>query len=729
MAGGPRGGGDARADVGARGDGRDTERDEREGRSRLSRRRFLRLSLAASTGLVATGCGFGAQPTARRTIPAAATVSRSAPDGPAQRPTVDGSVGLALDRLGGDAWTWEKHVTGRVVHPERFRSVRVTVGDRSVPARVHGGRFDAAVPLRPGENELSAVGEHQDGRQYASTPVVYGLRLAGRPAARIGAALEGGRIVMDGRGSRPAEGTPSPIASYAWSARAGNPAALALEGAEGARVSISVPEEDGEYYVTLSVEDEAGRRDASTAYFVVEGGAPRLPDLRTEHPAWVDDAVVYGVISRAFGPEGLRDVTRRLDALKDLGVTALWLAPINASTAGFGYEVTDYFALRPDDGGGTDEDFRALVREAHRHGIRVLMDFVPNHSSVEHPYFLDAEEHGERSAYYDYYARDEFGNYTYYFEYDHLANLNYDNPEVRRWMLEAFSYWVREFDVDGFRVDIAWGIREREPEYWLGWRRELQRIKPDLLLIAEAPGRDPYYYTEGYDAAYDWAEEYGPEYDWYADLGQWAWETVFDLEDEIPARLHTALTNDGRGFHPDALLFRFLNNNDTGPRFVSNHGPDLTRVAAALLLTLPGIPCVYTGDEVGAEFEPYDEGCCIDWEDDKYGFREHYARLIALRHRLPALRSRRWTHAPAKPTDRVYAYIRALDAARDPALVVLNWRAEDADAEIRLPEEFRALGRDGTLRDALSGEGIRVRGGETLTVPVPGYSALVLVEG
>ncbi|MBD0329569.1 MAG: alpha-amylase, partial [Thermoleophilia bacterium] len=297
-------------------------------------------------------------------------------------------------------------------------------------------------------------------------------------------------------------------------------------------------------------------------------------------PRWVDEAVVYGVIPNRFGDAGgFTDVTARLDDLAELGVTALWLSPINASPEGdFGYAVTDYFALREDY--GTEADFRELVREAHRRGIRVLMDFVPNHTSAAHPYHRDAAVHGRASRYWDFYDRDTGGTITHYFDWAHLPNLNYANPEVRAMIHEAFAYWVREFDVDGFRVDVAWGVKERAPEFWPEWRARLKAIKPDLFLLAEASARDPYYFEHGFDAAYDWTQE----------LGHWAWEGVWDAPSprELVDALDAALSH----HLPDRPVFRFLNNNDTGASFVGRHGTDLTRVASAALLTLPGIPLV-----------------------------------------------------------------------------------------------------------------------------------------
>ena len=113
-------------------------------------------------------------------------------------------------------------------------------------------------------------------------------------------------------------------------------------------------------------------------------------------------------------------------------------------------------------------------------------------------------------------------------------------------MIEAFGYWVREFDVDGFRVDVAWGIRERNPDFWSEWRRALKRIKPDLLLLAEATAREPYYFDNGFDAAYDWT--YRP--------GGWAWEIIWSAYKYrlLSYNLTEALTNRPEGFHPDALI-------------------------------------------------------------------------------------------------------------------------------------------------------------------------------
>jgi glycosidase len=360
--------------------------------------------------------------------------------------------------------------------------------------------------------------------------------------------------------------------------------------------------------VSLRVLDEEGREDTSTFYFVVEDGQARIPEYDTEHPAWIDTAVVYGIVPFLFGSPAFQAIGNRLDDLANLGINAIWLAPVNVHPADdYGYHVEDYFELDP--AYGAKEDFRDLIQAAHQRGIRVLMDFVPNHTADTHPYFLDAERRGSDSPYWDFYDRDASGSPTHALpQWDDLPNLNFDNPEVRRMTIEAFSYWVREFDVDGFRVDAAWAIKERRPDFWLEWRRALKRIKPDLMLLAEATARDEYYFENGFDVGYDWT----------ARPGGWAWEPVWNAYKYrlLAYNMISVLTNRPDGYPPDALVFRFINNNDTGRRFITRHGEGVARVATAMLLTLPGIPCIYTGDEYGLEFEPYQRIEPLEFEVD-----------------------------------------------------------------------------------------------------------------
>jgi cyclomaltodextrinase len=688
----------------------------------LSRRGFLRLCVVAAGSAIAAACQKALQNIATETV-GTSTVS----------PSPEPGVKVSLTGADQDAWTWVKPV--KVGVEGECESVVVYVNGREFEAWRDGEYFTAEVNLSEGENLVNAVCRQRGGEEIRSNMLDYTERLRQVPKAVIQIALDGERIILDGGKSQPSEGDGSRIVNHIWVEQLGNPTRLMIAGVPGLKsrpfvdevssqtlilLSPTSPPVDGEYYVQLKVNDDNGREDRAGIYFVVEQGRPRIPDYDRENPAWVETAVVYGIIPGKFGQPAFRAITERLDYLADLGVNALWLAPINVSPSGdYGYAVVDYFELNP--GYGTKEDFQRLVQEAHARRIRVLMDFVPNHSSAQHPYFLSAQAGSPGSPYRDFYDRDAAGNPTHYFDWTHLPNLNYENPEVRRWMIEAFSYWVREFDVDGFRVDVAWGIRERRPDFWPEWRRELKRIKPDLLLLAEASARDPYYFDNGYDAAYDWTDA----------LGIWAWKVVWETYKYrlLAYNLTYALTNRPDGFHPDALIFRFLNNNDTGKRFITKHGEGVTRVATALLLTLPGIPCIYTGDELGEEFHPYQDPGPLSWIERAPGLREYHKKLLGIRHALPSMHSRLWTPLPleAAPDQVAYAYLRYHDEYEDPVLVLLNFNPEPTELAFSLPESFSALSEVATLEDLFNGERVTVGATDgSMKVAIPGYGVRIL---
>jgi hypothetical protein len=208
----------------------------------------------------------------------------------------------------------------------------------------------------------------------------------------IGIALQDGRIRLHGKDSVPAEDGWASINHWFWSARSGNPSALQTEAGElteevdSPEISVLPSDTDGEYYIQLRVMDNAGREDTSAIYFVVENGQPRIPDYDHENPAWVENTIVYGVVPFLFGAPAFQAIRERLDNLADLGINALWLAPINVHPADdYGYAVEDYFGLDP--AYGSEEDFHNLVQAAHDRGIRVLMDFVPNHTLTRTPIF------------------------------------------------------------------------------------------------------------------------------------------------------------------------------------------------------------------------------------------------------------------------------------------------------------------------------------------------------
>ena len=628
---------------------------------------------------------------------------------------------IRFDTRGGDAFSWSKVVRGDA----ECTGVVLEVNGDPIDASVEkeGSRFRARIPLAPGENEVIAACESANGERELSQPLVFRGRLEERPSAVISVSVKGDTVTLNGSRSRATEPDGSRVTRYVWTPAERHPARLTtvtgqtFETVTGPRLRLRAPERDGEYYVTLEVSDAEGRKDASTTYFVVEGGRARPVDMMREHPAWIDRATIYAPIAQLWGNGGSRSVTRRLAYLKRLGVDALWLwPPATQRATGEEYAITDYFELDPS--WGPEGAFKDMVDEAHRLGLHVMIDFVPNHMSNESPYFQDTEEHGQASAYWDFFDRRPNGEPTHYFDWTHLPNLNYDDREVRNMIVEAFSYWVRDFGIDGFRVDAAWGVKRRRPDFWAPWRRELKRINPDLLLIAEAPAVDPYYFANGFDVAYDWTHS----------PGQWAWTSAFDFPEETGALLAPAISNNERGYSADAVVMRFLNNNDTGIRFVDQHGPEMTRVAATLQFTVPGIPALFAGDEIGASYEPYSNLTPIVWRD-RFGVRPLYERLIALKHRVPALSSRD-VDVLDVDTNSVLAYVRPAVDDGGPVLVVLNFGREARVEISRAPSLDDTLPPTGAMRDLVTGRRVQldVRG-DALSIPMDALSSLVLVPG
>jgi cyclomaltodextrinase len=633
--------------------------------------------------------------------------------------------GILILGTDSDVWAWERTIEGKYYCPGEVQSITVEVNGNSVTAKWQAGEFEATIPLDDGINEVVAVCQLSDGTEYRSNTLTLTQKLVDKPRAQVDIQVTDRGILLTGANSQVGHGG-SPITQYVWEiSPRENPGSLYLVGskepleqAEGSTLKLESPTIDGEYYITMTAIDQQGRKDSSRTYFVARDGKPQVANFDKEQPNWVKSLVIYGVMPHYFGLEGLKSVIERLDYLQELGVNALWISPIyDTFYGGHGYDVRDYFSVRSDF--GTIDDLKELVKEAHARGIKVLLDFVPNHTSSAHRYMQDALEHGESSSYYGFYDRDDNGNPTHYFDWQNLPNLNYDNPEVWNWIMEAFSYWIRECDIDGFRVDACWGVQYRRPDFWPKWRREMKRIKADLLLIAEASARDEYNYTHGFDAAYDWTSE----------LGHWSMEKVFEEKGKIGERLHKALTNNGKGYHEDAILVRFLENNDTGPRFITRYGLEMTRVAATMLLTLPGIPIVYTGQEDGEEFEPYKYAWPLLWWDE-HGLRQHYQELIRLRRGERALHGELWEPAESSADGDFYGYWRYDEKKDAIALVLLNFSDEYRELKATLPqgaseELLGALWQD--ARPGKSGQCRVCQESRSLGVTLEPWDQLILI--
>lgn len=445
-------------------------------------------------------------------------------------------------------------------------------------------------------------------------------------------------------------------------------------------------------------------------------------------PDWLRQAVIYQVFVDRFAPgqgrawrEGqsldgfwggtLRGVTEALPYLASLGVTCLWLSPIFPSPTHHGYDATDYVAIEPRL--GTENDLRALIAAAHERGMRVLLDFVANHLSNQHPAFLRARDDPaspERS----WFTIGADGTYRSFFDVATMPQLDTDDPDARAMLIDAARYWL-ERGVDGFRLDYANGPSHA---FWAAFRRATRAVAPESVTIGEV--------VESAAVQRSYAGRVDGTLDFLL-LQQLRAFLAFDLID--PLAFHRFLTRHLAYFPADFALPTFLDNHDMN-RFLWVARGDTRRLKLASLLqfTLPGPPIIYYGSEAGANQShdlEYPDGSRrmeesrvpMPWGDEQDAdLLRFYRRLIAWRRaHLPLLRGERtlwrWN------ADGVYAA--TIGAG---LLLVLN----RADSELRHAVPASAGLALTTSDDAhLAGKTLRVPpyGGVIMTLVPAGTSA------
>jgi GH15 family glucan-1,4-alpha-glucosidase/glycosidase len=384
-------------------------------------------------------------------------------------------------------------------------------------------------------------------------------------------------------------------------------------------------------------------------------GLCAVSNLFAQRPVqdWVRDGVIYEIYPRAFSQHGnFNGITARLDELKDLGVTIIWLMPIHPigqekkkGTIGSPYAVRDYYAINPDY--GSADDLKRLVREAHARGMKVIIDIVANHTSwdsvlMKHPEF---------------YKRDAKGNITYPYDWYDIAALNYNNQELRRYMHDMLKYWLREFDLDGFRCDVA---GEVPTDFWETARLALEDVKPDILMLAEAHKAE--LQVKAFDLDYSW-----PLHSALTDV----------LQGRAPAsRLRAEWEKELREWPAGALHMRFSDNHDER-RAITRFGEPAALAASAFVFMLDGVPMIYNGMEIGDTTESgapaLFEKLPIFWmfEQRRPEFRKFYKQLMTFRRRSKALRRGSLEWLRNSDESRIVSFARR--AAEEEVSVAINF--------------------------------------------------------
>lgn len=354
-----------------------------------------------------------------------------------------------------------------------------------------------------------------------------------------------------------------------------------------------------------------------------------------------DNAITYEIFVQSFADsnsDGIGDIpgmTAKLDYLSDLGIEAIWLMPIHESPSYHKYDVVDYKSIHPDY--GALDDFRVFLKEAHDRGIKVIIDFIINHSSDKHPWFLESSK-GKDNPYRDYYIwqkedviKDEIakselshdsGNITqwhraggneelyYGFFTGQMPDLNYDNPKVFEEIVEIGRFWLEDIGVDGLRMDAAKHIfRDHRAadnhRFWVQFKEAMQAIKPDVYIVGEvwADAKTTNPFSKGLPSLFNF-------------------DLAFSISQTLKSGVvssssvsgHSHVVSEDSSFVKTLIqnqqLFKNTNPEYVDAIFLSNH--DQNRIAsvldnrknkikqaAAILLTLPGKPFIYYGEELG----------------------------------------------------------------------------------------------------------------------------------
>ncbi|QPC46043.1 glycoside hydrolase family 13 protein [Mangrovibacillus cuniculi] len=375
-------------------------------------------------------------------------------------------------------------------------------------------------------------------------------------------------------------------------------------------------------------------------------------------PEWVKDTVWYQIFPERFAngdtsndPEGtlpwgseeptpenffggdLKGVTKNIDYLVDLGISGIYFTPLFKAFSNHKYDTIDYMEIDPQF--GTNEDLKEMIETCHKNGIKVMFDAVFNHSGYFFPQFQDVLEKGEASIYKDWFHIKEFPltteplpSYDTFAFTPFMPKLNTEHPDVKEYLLEVGRYWIREFDIDGWRLDVA---NEVDHAFWRDFRKEVKATKPDLYILGEI-----------WHDSMSWLR--GDQFD--AVMNYPFTTNVLNLfaKESISAKEFVENMTSVMHMYPEmvnAVNFNLVGSHDT-PRILTECNDSIEKVKQifTIMLTMVGTPCIYYGDEIAMTGEQ-DPGCrkCMVWEKDKQNQEmfQHVQKLIRLRKEEPLL--------------------------------------------------------------------------------------------
>lgn len=396
-----------------------------------------------------------------------------------------------------------------------------------------------------------------------------------------------------------------------------------------------------------------------TAYYFC---FPFLNNIDIFHaPEWVKDTIWYQIFPERFAngdpninPDGalpwgsadpkpdnffggdFEGIIQNIDYLVELGITGIYLTPIFKAMSNHKYDTIDYLEIDPQF--GDKKTFKKLVETCHRNGIRIMLDAVFNHSGFYFDQFQDVIKNGEKSPYKDWFHIREFPlkteprpNYDTFAFTPNMPKLNTENPEVKQYLLNVAQYWVEEFDIDGWRLDVA---NEVDHQFWREFRQVVKSVKPDTYILGEIwHDSMPWLQGDQFDAVMNYPFT-------HAALN-------YIAKDKIKAESFAYEVNKVQNMYPqnvNEVAFNLLGSHDT-PRVLTicKENKEKLKLLFLLQLTFSGSPCIYYGDEIGinGEGDPWCRKCMV-WEekDQDRELFDFVKKCIDIRKSTPSLRNR-----------------------------------------------------------------------------------------
>ncbi|GAB1403126.1 MAG: alpha-amylase family glycosyl hydrolase [Lentimicrobiaceae bacterium] len=415
---------------------------------------------------------------------------------------------------------------------------------------------------------------------------------------------------------------------------------------------------------------------------------------QVKHPEWSKNLSIYEVNIRQFTPEGTFNALKaHLPRLKELGADIIWLMPVNPigelnrkGTMGSYYSVSDYLTLNPEY--GTDEDFKELIKTAHENDLYVIIDWVANHSAWDNALVA---EHPE------WYEKDSLGKMISPFDWTDVVAFDYNNPQMNDYMLNAMKFWVNEYDIDGYRCDVAGMVPDT---FWVRVRKELDKIKPVFMLAEDEAPR----HHAAFDMTYGW-EFHKIMNDIYS-------------QDKNANDIENYLHKNDSLYPSDAYRMYFITNHDENSWNGTEYERlgDGVRAFYVLTATVPGMPLIYTGQEAALDKRlEFFEKDAVEWNN--YPMADFYHQIFELKKNNPALYNGdfggNWKRINTGYSKEIFALLR--EKGSNKVLSIVNLSAEPLTFNL----EGDAFSDDYTR--LFTNDKVKLNKNESITLPAWGY--------